>query len=136
MVPCAQDGGVGQLLPCSDDVGVGSEAIGIEIPHAVVVALHACALEAIDAGIESGLVGHAAVDVVAAVVVDLSLDVADDGMNAPDVGIVAALTVAEDAGSIGVGYASETHGELRGVIGQQQVAAVIGKSLQSLDGGC
>ena len=138
VVPGAEDGAVGGLFPSLDHIGVGSKAVGVEVPHAVVVALETSALEAVDAGIEVGNVGHAAVDIVTAVVVDLSFDITDDGMYAPDVGVLTTLAAAVDAGSVCFCDTAKAHGELGGVVGEQEVAAVGSKSLQGADnlGGC
>ena len=71
----------------------------------------------------------------AAVVVDLTLGVADNGLRAPDIVVLATVAAAEDARSVSLGDAVEGHGELGGVIGQEEIAAVGSKSLQCLDGG-
>ena len=136
VVPRTEDGRVGSLLPCLHHIGVGSQTVGVEVPHAVVVALHTGTLEAVDACIESGLVGHALIDVVVAVVVNLSLHITDDGMNAPDVVVLAAIAVTENARSISLGNTSQGDSELCGVVGEQQVTAVGSKGFQGLNGGC
>ena len=99
------------------------------------VALHTGTLEAVDAAlVESADEVHAAIDVVAAVVVDLSLDITDDGLNAPDVVVLSALAVAEDARSIGLSNAADGHGELCGVVGEEEVATILAERLQGVDG--
>ena len=133
VVPSAQHGRVGGLLPRLYHVGVRSQTIGIEVPHAVVVALHASADEAIDASIEVRMVGHTTIDVVTRVVVDLSIDIADDGMHAPGVRIVAAFSVAIDARCISLGNTSQAYGELCGMVGEQQVTTIVAESLQRID---
>ena len=136
MVPCAEHGRVGEVLPCFHHIGIGSQAIGVEVPHAVVVAFMACTLEGVDAAlIETAHEVHTPVDVVTGVVVNLSLGIADDGLRAPDVVVGSALATAIDARSIGVGYTAHGHGELGGMVGEEEVATVVGESLQGLDGG-
>ena len=115
MVPRAEHGRVGGVFPSLHHVGAGSQTVGVEVPHAVVVALHAAADEGIDAAlVEARDEVHAPVDVMARVVVDLSLGIADDGLRAPDVAVLSALAIAVDAGSIGLSDASYANGELGG----------------------
>ena len=81
MVPCTKDSRVGQVFPSLHHIRIGSETVGIEIPHAVVITLDTCTLKAVDATlIETADEVHAPVDVVTGVVVDLSLSIADDGL--------------------------------------------------------
>ena len=135
VVPSAEHVAVGEVFPSLHDVGIGSEAIGIEVPHAVVVALHACTDEGVDAAlIETADVVHTPIDIVAAVVVDLALGVTDDGLRAPDVGVLTTLAIAEDAGSISISNTAYGYGELRGVVRQEEVAAILAESLESIDG--
>ena len=55
--------------------------IGIEVPHAVVVALDARADKGVDrALIQAAHEVHAPVDVMATVVINLALGIADDGL--------------------------------------------------------
>ena len=135
VIPGTQHVGVGQVFPCLNDVGVGSEAIGIEVPHTVVVTLDASALEGVDrALIQAAHKLHAAIDVVAAVVINLALGIADDGLRAPDVAILATLAAAVDTGSVSLGDTAYSYGELGSVIGEEQITTVGGKGLQRFDG--
>ena len=135
VVPGTQHGRVGQVFPSLYYVGAGCEMIGIEVPHAVVVALDARTDKGVDAAvIQAADELHATVDVVTAVVIDLALGVTDDGLRTPDVAILATLATAEDTGSIKLGNTSNGYGELGSVVGEEQVTTVGGKGLQSLDG--
>ena len=72
---------VGQVFPSLHHVGVGSEAVGVEVPHTVVVALHTSALKGIDAALVQATDElHATVDVMTTVVIDLAFGIADDGL--------------------------------------------------------
>ena len=135
MVPCAEHMRAGKVFPCLHHVGAGSQTVGIEVPHAVVVALHAGTLEGVDAAlVESADELHAAIDVVVAMVVDLTLGITDDGLRAPDVAVLTTLAIAIDAGSIGVGNTAHGNGELCGMVGEEEVTTVGGESFQRLDG--
>ena len=135
VVPRAEHGRVGRLLPSLHDVGIGSQAVGIEVPHTVVVALDAGTLEAVDrALVETADEVHAAIDVMTRVVVDLSFSIADDGLRAPHVVVLSALAIAEDARSIGFGDTADGHGELCGVVGEEEVATILAERLQGVDG--
>ena len=79
MVPSTQHVAIGQILPGLDDIGIRSKAIGVEVPHTVVVSLETCTLEGIDTAlVESADKFHTTIDFVTRVVVDLSLGIADD----------------------------------------------------------
>ena len=135
MVPGTQHVRVGQVFPSLNDVGVGSKAIGVEVPHTVVVTLHTSTLKGVDrALIQTADELHAAIDVVAAVVIDLPLGIADDGLRAPDVAIRATLAAAKDAGSVSLSDTAHGYCELGSMVGQEQVATVGGKGLQRFDG--
>ena len=69
-----------------------------------------------------------------AVVVNLSLNIADDGMHTPDVVVLSALSVTEDTGGISLGNASQTDGKLCSMIGEQKITAVGSEGFQRLDG--
>ena len=136
VVPGTQHMRIGQVFPCLYNIGAGSEAIGIEVPHAVVVTLDTSTDEGVDAAlIQAAYELHAAIDVMAAVVVNLALGIANDGLRTPDVAILATFATAVDTGSIGLSNTAYSHSELSGMVGQEQVTTVGGKGLQGLDGG-
>ena len=134
MIPGAEHGRVGGFFPGLHHIGVGHQSVGVQIPHAVVVALHAGSLEAVDAAlIETCGEVHAAVDVVAGVVVNLTFGIADDGLRAPHIVVLTAVAAAEDAGSQRLGQTTHGHGELCGVVGEEEVATVGSKGLERID---
>ena len=101
------------------------------------VALHTSTLEAVDASIHGGLVGHALIDLVSTVVVHLAqVGLADDGMHAPDVAVEATVATAVDHRSKGLVDTTQGHSELGSVVGEEQITAIGSKCLQGLDGSC
>ena len=135
MVPGAKYSRVGCLFPCLHHIRVGSQTIGVQVPHTVVVALHTSTLKAIDAGIECGVVGHTTINVVSRVVVDLSFYITYNRMHTPDVVVLTTLTISKETRSIGLIDTAQSDSELCGMISEQQVATIGSKSLQSFNSG-
>ena len=94
VVPRTQNSRVGGILPRLYHLRTSLKTLGVQVPHPIMVALHTRTLEAVDTCKERRLVGHAPIDGVLAVVVDLTFDITDDRMHTPDVGIVVTLTIA------------------------------------------
>ena len=83
------------------------------------VTLHSGTNEGIDTCIEVGMVGHAAIDIMTGMVVDLSLYITYNRMRTPYVGIVTTLTVTIDAWGISLSNTTYSYGELSGMIGKE-----------------
>ena len=70
------------------------------------------------------------------VVVNMSVGIADDRLRAPHIRIVAAGAISPEARSIRLGNTAHGHRQLGGVVGKQQIATSLDKSLQRFDGLC
>ena len=98
------------------------------------VTLHTSSLKTVDATlVETCGEIHATENVMTRVIVNLSFHISDDGLYTPHIIVLTSVAATEDTGRLRLGQTTYGHGQLCGMVGEEEVAAIGSKGLECID---